>query len=94
LRTINPFESLHAHFNVLFDSKHPYIFVPVSALQKIHNETYIKIRSVTSRRIKKSAAVKKEDFISSKTGHYRANLISRTEFVLTVSYKFLPNINL
>jgi hypothetical protein len=48
LRTINDCESLHAHFNALFYSAYPNIFVLVSALQKIQNETYIKIRSVTT----------------------------------------------
>jgi hypothetical protein len=36
LRTINACESFHAHF-----SAHPYIFVLISALQNIQNETYI-----------------------------------------------------
>ena len=83
--------SFHAHFNALLYSAHPNIFVLVSALQEVQNETYIKMRSVTTRRLKKSATVKKEDFISSKIGQYRANLISRIEFVSSVSYKFLPN---
>ena len=34
LRTINACESFHAHFNALFYSAHPNIFVLVSALQK------------------------------------------------------------
>jgi len=34
LRTINARESFHAHFNALFYSAHPNIFVLVSALQK------------------------------------------------------------
>jgi len=53
LRTINACQSFHAHFNALFYSAHPNIFVPLSALQKIKNETYIKMRSVTTRRLKK-----------------------------------------
>jgi len=32
--------------------------------------------------------------LHSKRGQYRANLISRTDFVSSVSYKFLPNTNL
>ena len=52
VRTINVCESFHVHFNALFYSAHPNIFVPVSALQKIQNETYIKMRSVTTRRLK------------------------------------------
>jgi len=96
LRIINACESFHAHFNALFYTAYPNIFVLVSVLQKkkIQNETYIKRRSVTTRRLKKSATVKKEDFISSKTGQYRANLISRIEFVSSVSYKFLPSTDL
>jgi len=94
LVTINACESFHAHFNALFFSAHPSNFVLVSALQKIQNETYIKMRSVTTRRLKKSATVKKEDSISSKTEQYRANLVSRIEFVSSVSYKFLPNTHL
>jgi hypothetical protein len=90
-RTTNACESFLAHFNALFYSAHLNIFVLVSELQKAQNETYIKMRSVTTRRLKKSATVKKEDFISSKIGQYRANLISRIEFVSSVSYKFLPN---
>jgi len=38
--------------------------------------------------------VKKEDYISSKHGQYRANVISRIEFVSSVSYKFLPKTHL
>jgi hypothetical protein len=89
-RTTNACESFHAHFNALFYSAHPNIFVLLSALQKVQNETYIKMRSVTTRRQKISYS-KKEDFISSKIGQYRANFISRIEFVSSVSYKFLPN---
>jgi len=83
----------HAHFNTLFYSAHHTTFVLVSALQKIQNETYIKMRSVTTRRFKKSATLKKEDLISSKIGHYRVNLISIIEFVSSVSYIYilLPN---
>jgi len=91
LRTINACDLFHAHCNELFCSAHSNIFVLVSALQKTQNETYIKMRSVTTRRLKISVTVKKEDFISSNIGQYRANLISRIEFVSTVSYKFLPN---
>jgi hypothetical protein len=94
LWTINERESFHAHFNALLYSVHPNIFVLLPKLQKIRNETYFKMRSVTTRRLKKSAAVKKEDVISSKIGKYRANLFSRIEFVSTVSYKFLPHTNL
>jgi len=65
LRTINACESFRAHFNALFYGGHHNIFVLVSAaLHNIQNETYIKMRSVTKRRLKKSATVKKEDFIS------------------------------
>ena len=59
LRTINACESFHAHFNALFYSAHPNIFVLISALEKMQNETYIKMRSVTTRRLKKSATIKK-----------------------------------
>jgi len=48
LRTINAYESFHAHFHALFYSAHPNIFVLVCALQKIQNENYIKRRSVTT----------------------------------------------
>jgi len=47
------------------------------------------MRSVTTRRFKKSATSKKDDLISSKIGQYRGNLISRIEFVSSVSYTFL-----
>ena len=93
-RTINACESFHAHFNALFYSAHPNIFVLVSALQKIQNEIYIKMRSINTRRRKTSATIKKEEFISSKIRQYRANLISRFEYVSCVSYKFLPSTNL
>jgi hypothetical protein len=52
------------------------------------------MRSVTTRRFKKSATFKKEDLISSKIGQHSVNLISRIEFVSSVSYKFLPNTHL
>ena len=91
LGTINACESFHAHFNALFYSAHHNIFVLVSALQKIQHEAYIKMRRVTTRRLKKSATIKKGDFISSKIGQCRPNLISRIEFVSSVPYKFLPN---
>ena len=94
LRTIKACELFHANFSALFYSAHHKIFVLVSALQKIQNETYIKIRGVTTRRLKKSATFKKEDLISSKIGQYRVNLISRIEFVSSVSYQFLPTTNL
>ena len=73
--TIKACESFHAHFNALFYSTHPKTFDILSALQKIQNETYIKMRNVSTRRLKKSATVKKEDSISSKIGQCKAKLI-------------------
>jgi len=64
LRTINACELFHAHFNELFYSAHHNIFVLVSTLQKIQNETYIKMRGVTARKLKKSATLKKEELNS------------------------------
>jgi len=52
LRTMNACELFHAHFNALFYSAHYKISVLVSALQKIQNETYIKMRSISTRRLK------------------------------------------
>ena len=94
LRTVNACESLHAHFNAIFYSALPNIFVLVSAFQKMQNETCIKMRSLTTRRPKNSATLKKEEFISPKIGQHKLNLISRIEFVSTVSYTFLPNTHL
>jgi len=68
LGTIKAYESFHAHFNALFYSAHPTIFVLVSALQNIQNEAYIRRRSVTTRRIKKSATVKTETSTFQKFG--------------------------
>ena len=62
--------------------------------KKIQNEAYIKMRSVTTRRFKNAATFKREDLIFSKSGQQIVNLISRIEFVSSVSYKFLPNTNL
>jgi len=94
LRTTDACQLLHAQFNALFYSAHHNIFVIVSALQKIQNETYIKMRSVTTRKFKKSATSKQDDLISSKYGQYRVKLIWRIVFVSSVSYKFLPNTHL
>ena len=91
LRTIKACQLLHAQFNALFYSAHHKMFVLVSALQKIQNETCIKMRSVTTRRFKKSATFKQEDLISSKYWEYRVKLISRIVFVSSVSYTFLPH---
>ena len=68
LRTTKACELLHAHFKALIYSMNHKIFVLISALQKIQNETYIKMRSVITRKLKKSAAFKQEDLISSKFG--------------------------
>jgi hypothetical protein len=75
LRTINACELLYAHLNALFYSVNHKIFVLLSALQKIQNETYIKLRSVTTRKLKKSAPFKQADLISSKSGQHRVTLI-------------------
>jgi hypothetical protein len=91
LRTINACELLHANLNALFYSAHHKMFILVSALKIKQNENYVQIRCVTSRRSKKSDTFKKENLISSKSGQYRVNLISRIEFVSSMSYKFLPN---
>jgi len=91
---INACELFHANFNALFYSAHPNIFVLVSALQKIQNKTYIKMRSVTTRRFRKSASFKQENLISSKPGQYGVNLTSKIEFLSSVLYKFLTNIHL
>jgi hypothetical protein len=95
MRTIKACELLvfHVQFNALFYIAHRNNFF-VSALQKIRNETYVKMRSVTTRRFKKSTTFKKEDIISSKIGQYKVSLISRIEFISTFSYKFLPNTHL
>ena len=93
LRTINACELFHAHLNALFYSVDHKTFVLVSALQKIQNETYIKLRGVTTRKPKKSATFKQEDLIS-KSGQHRINLISVIEFVSLVSFKFLQNTHL
>jgi hypothetical protein len=77
--------------NALFYIVRHNIFVLISALQKIQNETYIKMKSVTTRRLKKTATFKKEDLISTKIGQYKVNLVSRIEFISSVSYQFLPN---
>ena len=89
--TTNECELFHAHFNALFYSAHYKIFILVSALQKIQNETYSKMRSVTAWKFKESATFKKVNLISTKIGHYRVNLIWRIEFLSSVSYKSLPN---
>ena len=59
LRTIKACELFHAHFNALLYIVHHNIFVLVSALQKIQNETYIKMRSVTTQRLKNQLHSKK-----------------------------------
>jgi hypothetical protein len=60
LTTINACESFRAHFNALFYSAHPNIFVLVSAMQNTQSETCIKMTRVTTRKdFKKSATVKK-----------------------------------
>ena len=61
LRTINACQLFHARFNAQFYSVRHTIFVPVSALPKIQNKTYFKIRSVTTWRFRKSATFKQED---------------------------------
>jgi hypothetical protein len=58
LRTIKACELFHAHFNATLYSAHHKSFVLLSAMQKIQNETYIKMRSVTTRRFKKSGTLK------------------------------------
>jgi hypothetical protein len=68
VRTINTCELFHAHFSTLFYTAHHNIFVLVFALQKIQKVTYIKMRSVITRRFKKSVTFKNEDLIFSKTG--------------------------
>ena len=94
VKTIKTCELFHANFNTLFYSAHHKSFVLVSALQGIQNETYIKMRSFTTRRFRKSATLKQEDLISSKSGQYKVKLISRIEFDSSVSYKFLSNTHL
>ena len=52
LRTINACELFRAHFNAPFYSANHKIVVLVSAVQKIQNETNIKMRSFTTRKLK------------------------------------------
>jgi len=59
---------------------------------KIQNEVYIKMRSVTTRRFKRLQSKKRISF--SQRFEYRNNLISRVEFVSSVSFTFLPNSSL
>ena len=95
LRTMNACELFHAHFNALFSSAHHNIFFLYLHCKNTEWDiSYIKMRSVTTGIFNKSVTIKEEDLISSKIGQYRVNLISRIEFVSSVSYKFLPNTHL
>ena len=73
--------------------------IPVFMFMYVHSKKY-RIRTASTREaslhedLKKSATVKKRGLISSKIRQCRANLISRNEFVSSVSYKFLPNTHL
>jgi hypothetical protein len=91
--TINACELLHANSNALFYSEHHKIVVLVSALQEIQNETS-KWEVSLHEDLKNQLHTKKENLISSKIEQYMVNLISRIEFVSSVSYKFLLNTNL
>jgi hypothetical protein len=90
LRTINACEPFHAHFNALFYSAHPNIFVLVSSLQNTQNETCIEMRRVTIRKDLKTSYSQKGDFISSQTGKDRICFISvvqiSTKHTLVVPY--------
>jgi len=66
-------ELFHAHFIALFYSAHYFVLVP--ALQKMHNETIIKMLSVATRKLKNSVTVKKEGLIPSKIEQYEVILI-------------------
>ena len=87
---INACQLFHAHFNTLFYSANHKIFVLVSALQKKYRMRRIPKREMSLHEdLKNSATFKKEDLISSKIGQYWANLISRIEFVSSVSYIYI-----
>jgi hypothetical protein len=54
-------ESFHVHFNALFYSAHPNTFVLASTLQQTQNETCIKMREVTTRRLRTSGGGEREE---------------------------------
>ena len=89
-KTTKACESFHAHFNALSYSAHPNIFVLVSALQKIQNETYIHMRCVTTRRLTKSASVKKGTSSPEKLNYIGLTLFRKSNF-FHQCHKFLPN---
>ena len=83
-------ESFHAHFNGLFYSAQHTVFVLVSALQKYTIPTSIWEAS-PHEDLKNQQPSKKDHFIFSKIGQYKADVIYRIEFVISVSYKFAPH---
>lgn len=87
-RTTNSCESFHARLNRMFNSPHPNISIFIEVLKGIQSETYIHLRSKSTKKSK--TIIEKEIFLREAIADLCNCHISLFEFVKKVSFKFLP----
>jgi hypothetical protein len=87
-RINNGSESFHSHYNEQFYSHHPNIYIFIDVIKKIQATTYVKMRSLDM-----SAAVRKQekekmDFVIEKYQLYVRGVITRSQYIRCVAYKY------
>ncbi|KAE9542890.1 hypothetical protein AGLY_002801, partial [Aphis glycines] len=86
VRTTNSCESYHSRLNRRFYSPHPNIFNFIDELLEVQSETQIKLRSKNQ---KKKTTLDKEQNLRKQMTKYTSNVITRFEFIKSISMKFL-----
>lgn len=87
-RTTNACESFHSFFNSSFYVAHPNFYTFLNVLKNCQIDSYIKQRSCnTVKPIYDKRVIKKIEFIDCKINELKSNILSRFEFVQTVSHE-------
>lgn len=88
-RTTNACESFHARLNSLIPCPHPNIFKIIDILLGFQAETVCKMNQSDAMK-RPYITIKKEKYIAQLMKKYSSKEISRMEFVMQVSMKFIP----
>lgn len=85
-RTTNACESFHSHFNKSFYHTHPSIFKTIEVLVEVQVESHFKLKNIEiPLKYQNLYSKKKRDFVQNKITEFNNNLISRINFVQSVS---------
>lgn len=89
-RTTNACESFHSKFNSSFYSSHPNLFQFIEVLKDFQKDIYIKLNSITCKKVLRKALQNKAEFIQRRINELDEGVLSPFDFVKTVCFKNLP----